>query len=116
MTLRLGAEDVELSLAGWEQAFHTPPLALATMLHRNVVLAHGTADAWANPDESRLLAGVLADAGGELELVPVEGAGHDLAEASDERIGALAEALVSRMEPRELPPVLVAIEEMGAEG
>ena len=29
-------------------------------------------------------------------------------------IAAFAEALVARMEPRELPPVLVAIEEMGS--
>ena len=40
------------------------------------------------------------------------GAGHDLAEAEDDRIGAFADALVAGMEPRELPPVLLAIEEM----
>ena len=40
------------------------------------------------------------------------GAGHDLAEAEDDRIGAFADALVAGMEPRALPPVLVAIEEM----
>ena len=39
-----------------EQAIHTPPLALATMLHRSVTLVHGAADAWADPDESVLLA------------------------------------------------------------
>ena len=84
------------------------------MLHRNVVVVHGTADAWAHPDESRLLAAVLADGGNEPVLQLVEGADHDLATAADAAIGALADALVARMEPRELPPVLVAIEEMGS--
>ena len=112
--LLLGDVTVDLALAGWEQAFHTPTLALATMLHRNVVMAHGTADAWADADESRLLASALADGGNEPELQIVDGAGHDLAEADDAAIGAFADALVARMEPRELPPVLVAIEEMGA--
>jgi predicted esterase len=83
------------------------------MLHRNVVLAHGTEDAWADADESRLLAHVLADIGNEPELQLFEGAGHELAEASDQRIAAFSNALVARMEPRELPPLLVAIEEMG---
>lgn len=107
------AGGVELSLAGWEQAFHTPPLALASMLHRNVVLAHGTEDAWADPAETDLLADALR-AGGNHPLVQrVAGAGHDLAEADDGAIGAFADALVVRMEPRELPPVLVAIEEIG---
>jgi pimeloyl-ACP methyl ester carboxylesterase len=110
--LPLVDSTVNLALAGWEQAFHTPPLALATMLHRNVVLAHGTADAWADADESRLLAAALADGGNEPELQIADGAGHDLA-SSDDAIGAFADALVARMEPRELPPVLVAIEEMG---
>jgi hypothetical protein len=112
--LPLGDGVVELTLAGWEQAFHTPPLALATMLHRHVVLAHGTADAWADVDESRLLVTALAGGGNEPELQVVDGAGHDLAEADDAAIGTFADALVTRMEPRELPPVLVAIEEMGA--
>jgi len=114
--IRIGDAVVDLGLAAWEQAFHTPALALATMLHRNVVIAHGTADAWADPDESRLLDAVLRDAGNEPVLQEIEGAGHDLAEAGDARIGAFADALVGRMEPRELPPVLVAIEQMGAEG
>ena len=114
MTVEVDGEPVHLRLAGWEQAFHTPPVALATMLHRNVVVVHGTADAWAHPDESRLLAAVLADGGNEPVLQLVEGADHDLATAADAAIGALADALVARMEPRELPPVLVAIEEMGS--
>ncbi len=111
--IEIDDRSVRLALAGWEQAFHTPPLALATMLHRHVVLAHGSADAWADVDESRLLAAALSDAGNEPELQVVEGAGHDLAEADDATIGAFADTLVARMEPRELPPVLVAIEEMG---
>ena len=104
-----------MALAGWEQAIHTPALALATMLHRNVVIAHGGRDAWAHPDESELLADVLATAGTAPDSHLVDGAGHDLAEAGDDRIGAIAEALVGRMERRELPPVLVAIEEISSE-
>jgi alpha-beta hydrolase superfamily lysophospholipase len=109
MGLGVGGDSVALRLAGWEQAIHTPGLALATMLHRNVVIAHGSADAWADPDESALLASVLPEAA----RLDVAGAGHDLEEASDMRIGELADALAARIEPRELPPVLVAIEEMG---
>ncbi len=116
MPLRVGGETVELSLAAWEQGFHTPGLALATMLHRNVVIAHGTADAWVDPDESRLLRSVLSEAGIEPTVILVEGAGHDLEEAADERIGAIAGGLADRMESRDLPPVLVAIEQMGADG
>jgi pimeloyl-ACP methyl ester carboxylesterase len=107
--LTVGGETVVLRLAGWEQAIHTPALALATMLHRNVVIAHGTADAWADRDESGLLASVLPDAA----TLEVDGAGHALEEASDAKVGELADALASRIERRELPPVLVAIEEMG---
>jgi pimeloyl-ACP methyl ester carboxylesterase len=114
LRLRIGAEDVALRLAGWEQAIHTPALALATMLHRNVVVAHGTADAWADPDESELLAAVLEGAGTAPARLEVEDAGHDLAEAADDRIGAIAGELVARMERRELPPVLVAIEELSS--
>ena len=32
--LAVGGEPLTLDLAGWEQAIHTPALALATMLHR----------------------------------------------------------------------------------
>jgi pimeloyl-ACP methyl ester carboxylesterase len=112
ITIELPTEGVELNLAAWEQSFHTPPLALATMLHRDVVLAHGLADAWAGHDESMLLERVLAKAGNEPMLQLVDGAGHELAEADDSVIGAFAEALAARMRPRELPPVLMAIEEM----
>lgn len=116
--LRLrGGQRVTLSLAGMEQAIHTPPLALVTMLHRSVTLVHGSDDRWTDPEESTLLAAGLRDAAGpdgdapRLELVP--GAGHDLSEASDELIAELATDLAQRLLPRELPPVLVAIEEMG---
>lgn len=114
MDLDVGGERIGLWLTGWDQAFHTPPLALATMLHRNAVLAHGADDAWADADESRLLAAILRDGGNDPLLQVIEGAGHDLAEADEAAIGEFADALVARMESRELPPVLVAIEEMGS--
>jgi acetyl esterase/lipase len=112
MTISLPGERVGLELAAWEQGFHTPPLALATMLHRGTVLAHGTADVWASHDESALLAQVLTEAGNAPLLQLVDGAGHDLEEADDAAIGAFVAGLSDRMLPRELPPVLMAIEEM----
>ena len=111
--IAMSSGPATLNLAALEQAFHTPPLALATMLHRNVLLAHGTSDAWADPDESRLLVDTLTAAGNRPVLQLVDGAGHDLAAADDAAIDAFAAGLVDRMEPRELPPVLVAIEDMG---
>jgi alpha-beta hydrolase superfamily lysophospholipase len=108
-----GGERVRLGLAAWEQAFRTPPLALATMLHRSVALVHGTRDAWSDPEESRLLATVLRDAGNQPSLRLVDAAGHDLAEAPDAVIDEIAGDLAARLLPRELPPVLLAIEEMG---
>jgi predicted esterase len=110
--MSVGDARVTLRLAAWEQGFHTPPLALATMLHRNVVLAHGAADAWVDPDESRLLSAVLTEAGNAPLLQVLDGAGHDLDEADDAAIATFAAALADRMTPRELPPVLIAIEEM----
>ena len=115
LELAVGGETVDLDLAGWEQAIHTPPLALATMLHRETVLLHGADDAWADPSESELLADILAEAGNAPDLTVTPG-GHDLDGASDAVIGDFAEALGARMEPRELPPVLLAIEEMGGSG
>jgi alpha-beta hydrolase superfamily lysophospholipase len=118
MRLQLPGKDetATLALAGWQQAFQAPPMALATMLHRSVSLVHGNDDAWADPDESRLLAATLGAAGNEpaLELVPA--AGHELAEAADEVIGSIARELAARLEPRELPPVLVALQEMDGGG
>lgn len=114
LTLPLGGDGtVTFALGPIEQAIHTPALALATMLHRSVTLVHGTADAWTDPEESRLLAASLASAGRLPPLRLVEGAGHDLAEASEELIGELADDLAARLLPRDLPPALVAIEEMG---
>lgn len=107
-----GAGSVTLALAAYEQAIHTPPLALATMLHRSVALVHGGADRWADADESALLAAALMDAGNEPGSRLIAGAGHDLAEASDELIGEVAADLADRLLPRDLPPVLLAIEEM----
>jgi len=113
IALDVGGSEVQLALAAWEQGFHTPPLALATMLHRSTVVLHGTADAWADAEESRLLDATLRSAGNDPVVRFVDGAGHDLAEATDEVVAAFADDLVTRMQPRELPPVLVAIEEMG---
>jgi pimeloyl-ACP methyl ester carboxylesterase len=113
--LAIGDHEVALDLAAWEQAIHTPPLALATMLHRETVLVHGADDAWADPEESELLAAVLAEAGNTPDRTLTPG-GHDLAEAPDSVIGDFADALIGRMRPRELPPVLLAIEEMGGSG
>jgi pimeloyl-ACP methyl ester carboxylesterase len=113
LDLDIGADRVAIGLAAWEQGFHTPPLALATMLHRSTVMLHGTADAWSDPEESQLLEAILRDGGGDPLLRLAEGAGHDLVEAGDPVIGSFADELVARMQPRELPPVLVAIEEMG---
>jgi pimeloyl-ACP methyl ester carboxylesterase len=101
-----------LELAGVEQAIHTPPLALATMLHRSVSLVHGAADAWADPDESVLLERALVDAGNEPDRRLVA-AGHDLVEAPDAVIDELATDLAARIRRVDLPPVLMAIEEMG---
>ena len=112
LELVIGDETMTLDLAGWEQAVHTPSLALATMLHREAVLLHGADDAWADAAESGLLADVIADAGTAPHLTVTPG-GHDLVEAPDAVIGDFAAALVARMRPRELPPVLLAIEEMG---
>lgn len=110
MALRIGPELVRLRLAAWEQAIHTPPQALATMLHRSVTLVHGEHDAWSSPDESLLLSEALSAAGERPGHELITGAGQDLVEADDGRIGALAEDLAARLQPRELPPVLLAIE------
>jgi uncharacterized protein len=104
---------LELDLAWTEQAIHTPALALASMLHRSVSLVHGADDAWSSPDESVLLEHVLADAGNRPTRRLQAGSGHDLAEASDVQVDEIAADLSARLLPSDLPPVLVAIEEMG---
>jgi alpha-beta hydrolase superfamily lysophospholipase len=113
-TIALRGRATELHLAAWEQAIHTPALALATMLHRPVVLLHAGDDAWTDPDESTLLADVLREAGNDPLVQLIDRGGHDLSGADDAVIGAFTDALVARMAPRELPPVLAAIEEMGS--
>jgi pimeloyl-ACP methyl ester carboxylesterase len=112
MRLRVAGDVVELALAGVEQAIHTPPLALATMLHRSVGLVHGADDAWSHPDESVLLAVALREGGNEPSRRLVPDAGHDLAEADDAVIDEIAADLAARITAVELPPVLVALEEM----
>ena len=112
--LRLpGGEGVSISLAGFEQAIHTPPLALATMFNRSLTPVHGSLDQWSDLDESALLANAFRseDEPPKVRLLP--GAGHDLFEASEAVIGELADDLAARLQPRDLPPVLMAIEEMG---
>ncbi|MGZ6299552.1 MAG: alpha/beta hydrolase family protein [Candidatus Limnocylindria bacterium] len=114
LTLPLGGGGLAtLALAPFEQAIHTPPLALATMLHRSVTLVHGASDSWSDPDESALLGAALGEGGNEPTIRIVPGAGHDLAEASDELISEVAADLADRLVPHDLPPVLLAIEEMG---
>jgi len=108
-----GGGTLTIRLAGFEQAINTPSLALATMLHRSVALVHGSEDTWSQADESALLARALAGAGEAPSLRVVAGAGHDLAEAGDQIIGELADDLAARLLPIKLPPVLVAIDEMG---
>lgn len=113
-TVRLrGGVSVTIGLAAFEQSINTAPMALATMLHRSVSLVHGSEDSWSCPDESALLAASLASAGEAPQVRIVADAGHDLAEAGDVLIGELADDLAGRLLPRELPPVLLAIEEMG---
>ena len=108
-----GGSLVTLSLAAFEQAIRTPPQALATMLHRSVALVHGSRDAWSDPEETMLIAASLATGSDAPQARLIPGAGHDLSEASDGLIGEIADDLAARLLPRDLPPVLVAIEEMG---
>ena len=111
--LRLPDGTLTMDLAWVEQAIHTPPLALATMLHRSVALVHGASDAWSHPDESLLLVEALRGGGNRPSRRLISGADHDLAQAGDDLIGEIAADLAARITPVELPPVLVAIEEMG---
>jgi hypothetical protein len=111
MRLPLGdGMGAELGLAGWRQAFDTPGLALATMLRRSTTLVHGELDAWVDPDESDLLAATLRAAGGAPEVRRIPGSRHDLAEADAATIALIADDLAGRLVPRDLPPVLLAIE------
>ena len=114
LLLRLeSGETIQLSLAGIEQEIHTPARALVTMLDRSTSLFHGATDEWSDPDESALLGDGLRQRGNDPRRTVVAGAGHDLAEASDAVIEEIAADLAARLLPRELPAVLLAIEEMG---
>ena len=62
---------------------------------------------------ARLMQAALQEAGDQPELRRVSGAGHDLAEAPDEEIMAIANDLAGRLVARPLPAVLLAIQEMG---
>ncbi len=104
---------LDLSLAGVEQEIHTPARALVTMLDRSVGIFHGADDEWSHPDESQLLVDGLDRADVPPQCTVVDGAGHDLAEADDALIDAIAGDLAGRLVARDLPPVLLAIEEMG---
>ena len=114
MVLPLGRSGmVRLELRGIEQAIRTSGRALGTMLHRSVTLVHGGLDEWCHPDESALLESVLVEAGNEPTRRVVDGAVHDLADADEAVISEIAADLARRLEPRDLPPVLLAIQEMG---
>lgn len=105
--------SVTLELDGLRQAFGTPPRALITMLHRSLTLVHGEEDAWVDSSETRLLLDARPPAAGAAREIRVPRAGHDLDEAPDATIDEIAGDLARRLEPRELPPVLIAIAEMG---
>jgi alpha-beta hydrolase superfamily lysophospholipase len=106
-------ETIDLALAGVEQAIHMPPMALATMLDRSVSIVHGALDRWSDPEESALLQRALPPGAATASRTVVSDAGHDLDEAGDEVIGRIAADLAARLLPRDLPPVLLAIEAMG---
>ena len=105
--------SVHLELDGLRQAFGTPPRALVTMLNRSLTLVHGADDAWVDPSEAELLLAARPHTAGAVREMNVARAGHDLDEAPDATIDEIAADLAARLEPRELPPVLLAISEMG---
>ena len=114
VTLPIGAgASVRLWLEGARQAFATPPRALITMLDRSLTLVHGERDAWVDPSEAGLLLAARPHAAAPAREIVVPDAGHDLAEATDAQIDELAADLAARLQARPLPPVLLAIEEMG---
>ncbi len=108
-----GGARLPLSLAWIEQSMRTPARALATVVDRSVSLVHGSADAWSDPAESALLAEALQLGDRTVAHRALPGCGHDLTEAPDGVIGEIAADLAGRLQPRQLPPVLVAIEQMG---
>ncbi len=101
-----------LALAGVEQAIHTPPFALATMLHRSVALVHGADDVWADPDESVLLAEALAEGATESRDGWCSEPATIWRRRADAVVDEMAADLAARIRSVELPPVLLAIEGM----
>lgn len=110
MALPLAGGEATLALGGWRELFDTPGSALATMVRRSTTIIHGAHDAWVHPDESQLLAATLAEAGNAPSRQLVEGADHDLVGAHEATIALIADDLAGRLVPRELPPVLIALE------
>lgn len=114
MLVQLTADaSVQLELEGYRQAFATAPRALVTMLQRSLTLVHGERDVWVDRAETEILLAQRPHAAPAARELLVPGAGHDLAEADDGVIVEIARDLAARLEPRQLPPVLLAIEEMG---
>lgn len=110
ITLPLPRGPATLGLAGWRELFDTPGSALATMVRRSVTIVHGADDDWVHPDESLLLAATLAEAGNAPERQVIPRADHDLRGADDATIALVADDLAGRLVPRQLPPVLIALE------
>jgi pimeloyl-ACP methyl ester carboxylesterase len=83
------------------------------MLDRSLTAVHGGGDVWVDPSEPELLVAARPSAAPAVRRIAVDDAGHDLAEASPGLIAQIAEDLANRLQARPLPPVLIAIEEMG---
>ncbi len=109
MRLPLGPDGVTLRLAGWQQAFGTPGMALASLQDRSASVWHGQADVWVNPDEASLLAAALPMVASPGPTI-ITGAGHGLEETDDPTIGAIAADLAARLEARALPTYLLSID------
>jgi hypothetical protein len=109
MRLPVGSDRVTLGLRGWQQTFGTPGMALASLQDRSASVWHGQADVWINPDESGLLSAALPmPTSVAATLIPQ--AGHDLEEADDRTILAIASDLAAHLEPRALPTHLLSID------
>ena len=110
MALRLADGEAMLPLGGWRELFDTPGEALATMVRRSTTIVHASGDTWVHPDESLLIAATLTAGGNAPSRQVVAGADHDLAAADDATIALIADDLAGRLVPRDLPPVLIALE------
>jgi predicted esterase len=102
---------IAVPLRSLRQAIGTPPRALATMLRRSVHIVHAADDPAVSAREAEILAGVLEAAGSDVALDVVASGDHDLADLHDAAIDRIAAALAARLEPRALPPVLVALQD-----